>query len=160
MLPNLSNVAIPQQVADDVTTKLNEIKTALAPYMITLADGERGDMLRLSDKSEAFLSKVVNYTESNPEFIPAYLDKADLMIDVNNCKLLDPLTKLAQQLCDSLNDTRIVAGNEAFLESLAYYNNIKLAGKSGIGNAGTIYEDLSQRFPGRKGAKSAIPKVK
>jgi hypothetical protein len=159
MLPNLSNVAIPQQVADDVTTKLNEIKTALAPYMITLTEAERKELLRMSDKSEAFVTKVVNYTESNPEFIPAYLDKADLKIDLDNCRLLDPLTNIAQQLCDSLTDTRRVAGHEAFLQALAYYNNTKLSGKTGIGNAGTIYEDLSQRFPGRNRLKPVAPKA-
>jgi hypothetical protein len=155
MLTNRANQAIPETVIDTVTTKLNEIKTALAPYMISLTDDDRKELLKMSDKSEAFVAKVVNYTDSNPEFIPSYLDKAELKLDYDNCKKLDPILKLAQQLCDTLEDTRTVCGSEAFLEALAYYNTVKTAEKNGIGNASTIYEDLGQRFPGRKSKAAA-----
>lgn len=159
MLTNRANQAIPQTVIDAVTTKLNEIKAALAPYMISLTDDDRKELLKMSDKSEAFVSKVVNYTDSNPEFTPQYLDKADLKIDYENCKKIDPILKLSQQVCDGLSDTRTVCGSEAFLEALAYYNSVKSAEKNGVTNAGTVYQDLSQRFPGRKGAKVVAAKA-
>lgn len=110
MLTNRANQAIPQSVLDTVTTKLNEIKTALAPYMISLTDDDRKELLKMSDKSEAFVGKVVNYTDSNPEFTPPFLDKAELKLDFDNCKKLNPVLQLAQQVRDSLADTRTVCG--------------------------------------------------
>jgi len=36
------------------------------------------------------------------------------------------------QLCNNLDDTEMVAGSEAYVNSLLYYNNVKEAGRNGI----------------------------
>jgi hypothetical protein len=135
MLLNRADIVIPQTVIDEVANYLNEIKTLLAPYVVSLTDQERRDILKMSDKSQAFVNKVVDYAMK-----------------------LDPVMQIAMQVCDQISDTKMVSGNEAFIEALTYYNMVKQADKNGVANARSIYEDLQKRFPGRpKKAKPAEP---
>ena len=54
-----------------------------------------------------------------------------------------------------MNDTEQEAGAEAYNGILGFYNTVLDATSKGIPGARTIYDDLSQRFPGRK--KAVIP---
>jgi hypothetical protein len=40
----------------------------------------------------------------------------------------------------------MVAGSEAYLGALSYYNSVKYATKLNVADAKIIYEDLKQRF--------------
>ena len=157
MVLNRSNVVIPQTVIDEVTTKLNEIKTALAPYVVNLTAEERKDLFKMSDKSQAFVTKVAEYTNTNPEFIPPFMSKPNLQLDLDNAMKLEPILQVAHQVCDNVSDTKMVSGSEAFLEALTYYNSVKQADKNGVANARSIYEELSKRFPGRRKAAEPAP---
>lgn len=146
---NKSIVAIPAAVITQITDLLNQASAALQPYVTALTLEERKTIAKMSDKTQAFVQKVVGYTVSNPEFIPAFMDAKDLGIDWGNVSALDPVLKIAEQLADNLNDTEMVAGSEAFLSALMYYNGVKQGDKGGIASARSIYEDLQKRFPGR-----------
>jgi hypothetical protein len=43
----------------------------------------------------------------------------------------------------------MLAGSEAYIAALAYYNSVKQAAKMNVPGARAIYDDLSKRFPGR-----------
>jgi hypothetical protein len=146
---NRSMVAIPATVTDQITSLLNQANAALEPYVTSLTNEERKTIFKMSDKSQAFVQKVDTYTDTNPQFVPSFLNVEDLKIDFNNNAAIAPVLKLAEQLYYNLNDTGMVAGSEAFKGSLMYYNNVKQADKNGISNARSIYEDLQKRFPGR-----------
>lgn len=96
----------------------------------------------------------MGYAISNPEFVPAYMNSGDLAIDFANTTGLNPVLKLAEQLSNNLNDTEMVAGSEAYVSALMYYNNAKQGDKNGIPHARSIYEDLQKRFPGRPGRQA------
>lgn len=147
---NKSNVAIPEAVIANITDLLNQANTALQPYVTALTNEERRAMPKMSDKSQAFVEKIVGYSVSNPEFIPAYMNAADLAIDFANSSGLGPVLRIAEQLSNNLNDTEMVAGSEAFVSSLMFYNNVKQADKNGVPDARSIHEDLQKRFPGRR----------
>ena len=55
MPQNEAPINIPPVVLTEVNTKLNEIVSALAPYLTSLSDQDRKRMAKMSDKTVAFL---------------------------------------------------------------------------------------------------------
>lgn len=145
---NVIDITIPETVLTDVTTKLQEIKTALAPYIFPLTEEQRKFLPKMGDKTVAFVQKTLDYSATNPEYAPGYFDKTELSDDLAAAQVLAPLDGLAQQIANDINDTMMMAGSEAFTMSLVYYNAVKNAAKTGQASAKPIYDDLSQRFPG------------
>ncbi len=152
---NRSNVTIPPAVITTITNALNDIKTALDPYLTPLNPDERQSMAKMSDKSLAFVNKAHDYTQSNPEFMPAFIPMADFETDFVNVTAINPLAKLALTIADSLIDTATVSGSEAFYAARAYYNNVKLGESNGAASARTIHGELKKRYPGRPAAAAA-----
>ena len=59
---------------------------------------------------------------------------------------LTDLARPIEQLNRTLEDTIILAGSEAYVASLAYYNSVKQAAKMNVPGALPIQDDLSKRF--------------
>lgn len=151
---NQISIDIPQSVIDKVTGNLQESRTLLAPYLQALTSGERETIFKMGDKTVATVQKVEDYTETNPEFAPSYMDQPEFVKDVSVVTDLSPLRNLATQLASDLSDTIMLAGNEALLAALLYYGAVKEAADKGVATAKPIYEDLSKRFT-RKGNRPA-----
>jgi len=154
---NQISIEIPQSVIDKVTENLQESRTLLAPYLQALTSDEKETIFKMGDKTVATVQKVEDYTETNPEFSPAYMDQAEFHKDVAVVTDLSPLRNLATQLASDLSDTIMLAGNEALLAALLYYGAVKEASAKGVATASPIYDDLSKRFT-RKG-KGPVPKA-
>ena len=145
---NQIDIVIPASVITDVTTKLQEIKAAMAPYIFPLTVEQRETLPKMGDKTVAFVQKSLDYSDTNPEYAPGYFDKGELIDDLNATKALAPINGLAQQIASDINDTMMMAGSEAYTMSLVYYNSVKNAAKTGQASAKPIYDDLKERFPG------------
>jgi hypothetical protein len=143
---NQISIDIPQAVIDTVTQKMQECKTALAPYLQGLTAEQRGSMLKMGDKTLATVQKTKSYMETNPEFVPTYMDKVEFLKDEAVASLLNPIANLSNQISTDVADTVMLAGSEALQASLLYYGQVKEAHSKGIPTAKPIYEDLSQRF--------------
>lgn len=156
---NQISIEIPQTVIDKVTENLQNSKTLLAPYLQALAPGEKASIFKLGDKTVATVQKVKDYTETNPEFAPTYMDKPEFLKDEAVVTGLSPLRNLATQLASDLSDTITIAGNEALLSALLYYGAVKEASNKGVATATPIYDDLSKRFT-RKGYKRSLTQSK
>jgi hypothetical protein len=146
---NTSNALIPGSVIEEIAVMLNQISTTLAPYVITLTNKERRGIPKMSDKSQPFVKKAVDYTNRNPEFIPSFLKAGELSNNLENNMALATLFNISEQISNNLNDTMMVCGSEALKGSLMYYHNVKQGARNGISNARGIYEDLQKRFPGK-----------
>jgi hypothetical protein len=151
---NLVNVTIPAAKLQTIKGLVEQLKTELAPYVTTLTEEERMSVLKLGDKSVAFVNKVKDYTVSNPEFVPPFLSLPDLLTDITAVDELTPILQGLQQITSNVDDTVMLSGSEAFIGSLMYYNAVKFGDKTGIANAKLIFEDLKKRFPGRGGNKN------
>lgn len=147
---NQISVEIPKNVLAEATEKLQEVRTMLAPYLQGLTADQKETIFKMGDKTVATVQKVEDYTETNPEFAPSYMDKPEFVKDVSVVTDLSPLRNLATQLASDLGDTIMLAGNEALLAALLYYGAVKEAANKGVATAKPIYEDLSKRFT-RKG---------
>ena len=143
---NQISIEIPQAVIDEVMTKLQECKTALAPYLQGLTAKERQDFFKMGDKTVATVQKTKNYVDTNPEFVPAYMDKVEFIKDETVVSQLHPIVNLATQLATDADDTMMLAGVEALQGALLYYGQVREAHSKGVPTAKPIYEDLSERF--------------
>ncbi|MDR2205680.1 MAG: hypothetical protein LBE36_05940 [Flavobacteriaceae bacterium] len=150
MINNQISIEIPQSVIDEVSQKLQECKTVLAPYLQALTAEQRMEIFKMGDKTVATVQKVKSYLDTNPEFAPAYMDTAEFAKDEAVVTALNPLENLARQLASDLSDTMMLAGSEAILSALLYYGSVKEAAAKGIPTATPVYEDLKARFTKRK----------
>ena len=154
---NQIDVEIPQEVIDSVTRKINECKAELAPYMQGLTADERRDLFKMGDKTVATVQKTQSYVETNPEFIPAYMDVREFNRDVTVVNQLKPIEDLVQQLGVDVSDTRMLAGSEALQQALLYYGQVREADSKGVPSSRAIYEDLQPRFARRRAKPSENP---
>jgi hypothetical protein len=150
-------VVIPQSELEKINSMLVELKTAIAPYVHALTKEDIKGIAKMGDKSVAFVSKVKDYTSTNPEYVPDFMNVADFNIDVTAVASLSPLAKMVKQISNDLADTMMLSGNEALVAALLYYGNVRYNAKVGQTSAKTIYEDLKKRFPqGGKAVKNPV----
>jgi hypothetical protein len=146
---NQLSILIPTTVIDEVMLKLQECKTSLAPYLQGLTTEERKSLFKMGNKTVANVQKTKSYVDTNPEFVPGYMDKTEFLKDEAIVSLLIPISNLALQLATDVDDTVMLAGSEALQAAMLYYGQVKEANSRGIPTARPIYEDLSQRFSKR-----------
>ena len=146
MNQNQISVEIPQAVIDRVTEKLQECQTALAPYLQAITADERMSLFKMGNKTVATVQKIKSYMQTNPEFIPGYMNSDEFLKDEKLVTQLQPVMNLAKQLTDNTEDTMMLAGSEAIMGALLYYGQVEEAKKKGINSARPIYDDLSARF--------------
>jgi len=122
---NQISIEIPQTVIDEVTTKLQECKIALAPYLQGLTAEERQSLFKLGNKTVATVQKTKTYVDTNPEFVPAYMNSSEFIKDEKVVSQLQPIVNLTAQLHSDTDDTKMLAGAEA-LQKMLYSIMAKL----------------------------------
>ncbi|GAA3918371.1 hypothetical protein [Hymenobacter algoricola] len=157
-MPNEFQAAIPAPVLAQVQESLNAIKTALAPYLISLTPEERKTMLRMADKTVAFVQKTTEYATNTPTLVPPFVALSELKADVAGLTALMPLHQQLEQLSLDVESTTMVAGSEAYASSLTIYTNIKYLAHNKQPGAQAAFEDLRQRFAGQGREKKAPAK--
>ncbi|WP_231955520.1 hypothetical protein [Aquiflexum balticum] len=130
----------------------------LAPYVIALTPEQRKTIPKMSDGTEPFVEKVMDYAVNNVEFLPPFVSQEEMQKDWSAVMGLMPLLRMVDQIKDTLSDTAMMAGSEAYLGALSYYNSVKQGAKVNAPDAKAIYEDLKKRFErrSRKGNGSVI----
>ena len=147
---------IPDKVIAEVQAHLDGIKAAMAPYLLFLTPEERKTMLRMADKTVAFVQKTTDYATNNPTFMPSFVNLTELKQDTAGMAALTPLRQQFQQLATDTDSTVMVAGGEAYASALTVYANIKFMAKNKQQGAQAAYDDLRARFPGNHtGTKKA-----
>ncbi len=152
---NAVSIQIAPAELKKVLDAFKTIESILKPYLIALTPEERKQMPKMSDKTLPFVEKTLDYAQSNPQFAPAYMSVSELKIDMDAVAVLTQIYRPIEQLSEGINGTVMLAGSEAYIAALAYYNSVKQAAKMNIPGARPIYEDLSKRFPGRPKLDSA-----
>jgi hypothetical protein len=142
---NQISVVITDQNVADILGHIAAIQ-AILPFLISRPAGDTS--VQLGDKSAGFDEKCATYMASNPEFLPGYMDIAEVLKDraarLQFQKFLPQLNLLASQGVDTYN----VIGNEIYKADLGYYNSTGDAAKVGRAGAGDIHADLASRYPG------------
>ncbi len=146
---NAVSIQIPAADLKKVLDAFKTIESTLRPYLIALTPEERKQLPKMSDKTVPFVEKTLDYARSNPQFAPSYMSIPELKIDIESVYTFTQLARPIDQLREGLGDTMMLAGSEAYIAALVYYNSVKQAAKMNIPGARAIYDDLSKRFPGR-----------
>ena len=125
------------------------LKAALNGLLINLTPEEKQSLPRIGDKSLAFDEKCAGYMASRADLVPSFLDLAEVALDRELVATLLPCLRELSPLVGGLEDTIMLANSDNMVADLAFYQNVKQAAKRGVAGAGTIYDDLKTRFPGR-----------
>ena len=158
MQKNRLSGALTQNDQDRIKSFLEEISIILKPFIQGLSLEERQALPKMSDKTIPFGDKVVSYCDSNPEFVPNFLDKVELKKDLSLLKVLKPIWDAVSVLHSDIDDTMMLAGSEAYDGARYYYHTVKFAAEKGNAAAKPIAEDLAKRFPGtRSKRKKEVP---
>ena len=143
---NIISIEITPEDKTTIETALSTLQTTLAKYVIALTPTQKKEILKMSDKTIAFVEKVSDYKTSNPEFVPAYMDVAEFDKDLKAVRELREFQRVIEQQNSSLVDTIMLCGSEAYKAALAYYNSVKQGAKMNVTAAASIYSDLKKRF--------------
>ncbi|AFL85271.1 hypothetical protein Belba_2728 [Belliella baltica DSM 15883] len=148
-MENRISIEIPEADLAAAKAALEQVQSILAPYVIALTPDQRRTLPKMSDGTEPFVAKVVEYANDDPQFLPPFVDKGEFDKDWRAISGLLPLYRLCNQIADNLSDTTMLAGSEAYVSALSYYNSVKQAAKVNVPDAKAIYEDLRKRFNGQ-----------
>lgn len=146
---NRLSITITAEDLADITSAIQLLQKKLLPYLVTLSPEERRELPKMGNKTVSFVQKSQEYCKQNPDLVPPFLDVNALNVDVEAFQQIRAMYQPLLQITDSLWDSMILSGSEAYSSSLMFYNSIKHAARSKIQKAETIYNDLSARFPGR-----------
>ena len=145
-MENRLSITIPTADLAAAKAALQQVQTILAPYVIALTPEQRKTIPKMSDGTEPFVAKVIEYAADAPQFLPPFVDRQEFDKDWQAISGLLPLLRLCTQIEDTLSDTTMMAGSEAYVSALSYYNSVKQAAKVNAPDAKAIYEDLRKRF--------------
>ncbi|SDX64895.1 hypothetical protein [Hymenobacter psychrophilus] len=148
-MPNQFSQDIPAAALKQAQTALDDFRTAIEQYLHALTPDERRTMLRMADKTVAFVQKTADYAANTPAFVPTFVSVPELTQDLKGVQQLTPLYQQLAQLTELMDSTVMLAGSEAYGAALTIYKNIKFMAENKQPGAQTAYDDLKQRFPGR-----------
>ena len=143
---NVVSIDLAPGFVDKLVESMKATTGTVSPYLIALTDEEKSSMSKMHDGSLAFVKKACDYSVSNPEYVPPYLNVPEMIKDLKAYNDLKPLLDVVANLHSDLLDTITMAGSEAFAAARAYYNSVSYAAKHGSLSAKPISEDLAQRF--------------
>jgi hypothetical protein len=150
MKENIHIQTIPQDILNQAQTKIQEVLTLLAPYILALTPSERQGMPKMGEKTISFVEKAYDFAKQNPNLVPPYLEMTAFGTDFTDAHGLWSLHNLVLQLEEGVSDTEMTAGSEAYQAALVFYKSVKMATAQDIPGAKAVYEELKTRFPGSK----------
>jgi hypothetical protein len=148
MSNNIHQASIPADVLAEALGKLGEVKELLAPFAVTLTVDQRQSLPKMGDKSLPFVEKAHELALLNPQLLPAFVSQDDFTVDFTDAHNITPLAVTAQQVQQVIDDTRLLAGSEAYQAALSFYNSVKQATKQNVPGAKAVYDALKARFAG------------
>ncbi|WP_113662518.1 hypothetical protein [Pedobacter nanyangensis] len=141
-----------------VMENINSINETLKHALtINLTNDDRLHMLKMGDKTLAFVQKALEYAVQNQTLCPVFLDLSEAQKDYSLAAGLQAIKQKVAALLRAIEDAEMVAGGEAYDAALIFYNSVKGAARSNIAGSQAIEDDLKLRFPGRR--KSTLPTV-
>jgi hypothetical protein len=160
LLNNRVNVTATATQVTAVKTAFQTILSNL-PFLVGLTADERKSLLTIDVSNKAFTEDAINAGVNNTTLVPAYVSVAGMQNDLTLFTQLDEIYGLANQLCERLDDTKMLAGSEAYQGALTLYRTFGTAADAGVPGADAIVDQLKKRFPSNSGSSSttAAPPV-
>ncbi len=151
---NFITISIDQQDLAEINRAIATLKSKLLPVLKSFGNDEKRELPKMGDKTVAFVSKALEHCSANPELVPQFLDVHEFKTDVKSIEMLRSIHSPLEQITGMLADSMLLAGSDAYAAALMFYGSVKNAKKSNVAKAGSIYDDLSSRFPASRGNKA------
>ncbi len=123
------------------------------PFLIGLTTEERRTMLKMGDKSRAFVSKALEVATQNPDFLPRSFNLEEMRRDMMLYEALYPVLLSLTQLQDLVDDTCMTAASEAYTSALAVYSYAKSSGN--VMGLDAVINEMGRRFTRRTKKKAS-----
>ncbi len=143
------NASISPQDIQEIKAALQTIQKKL-PFLITLTTEERRKLVKMGDRSLAFVNNSVAAAQSNRDILPPSFDVEELVRDYQLTTNLTELLTSMRQLTEQVDDTLLAVASDTMTSSLTVYDYVKTAAKKTPGLK-TIAEQLGERFKAIKG---------
>jgi hypothetical protein len=120
---------------------------AKMPFLKSLTPEERRNILKMGDKSRAFVQKCLEVSKQNPGMLPVSFDLNEYARDVQLTGDLEAIALRLEKLAELVRDGQMLSGSDSYASSLTSYQSARMAGKSGQMDANL--DDLAKRFARR-----------
>jgi hypothetical protein len=100
------------------------------PFLIVLSKEEKQALAKMGDASESFVRKACDLALLDDKFLPRSFDALEFKKDIKLYNDLSIVEGRVLQLLEKIKDTKIRAGNEAYLQALEVYRQAKLHRKT------------------------------
>ena len=156
MNENRIDAKLTNENRQQILTAIATIKDNL-PFLTSLTDRDRSGMLRLGDKSRAFVSLALDLASQNDSFLPRSFDVEEMRRDYELFEELQTIRLQLMPVMEQLEHTSTLAGSEAFESARIVYNYAK----ENAGNEGlhAIVEEMGRRFSRGSRSNSATPET-
>lgn len=145
VLNNRLSVTVDPAVITEVKTKIEEIN-ALLPFLTGLTKEERKTLPKINRSNKVFVEDTLDSMRQNGNILPNFVQVEEVEKDYSLYNDLKVLALELAALSEKVNDTRILAGSEAYSTSLLAYKMFGVAANSGVAGAEALYSRLRERF--------------
>ncbi len=122
--PNLISTSIPDKDLDEILGAIAFISEKLS-NLITISELEKSTLYKANCDTIKFVVHNLKMANQNPELVPDDVDIDEIRKDVELIKSIEKIQKPIYELLKKMDDSKLVAGSEAYLPSMAIYNAIK-----------------------------------
>lgn len=116
------------------------------PFLIGLTVDEKTTLPAINVDNKIFTEDAINAAVNNMDMLPGYLSVSGVQTDMMLFNQLDELVPMVRKQLEKLEDTRFLAGSEAYSTALMIYKLFGAAAESGIPGADAIVAQLRERF--------------
>ncbi len=107
---------------------------------------QRQTIPKINNSNKTFTEDAINVINNNADYIPAYFQSAEPAKDLTLFEQMDEIGLVVRQLTEKIEDTRMLAGSEAYISALTVYRLVEAAANAGVPGADTAYAQLKERF--------------
>jgi hypothetical protein len=152
MAENRVSAVLSQADRDAVVAAIETIRAKL-PFLVNLTPDQRRAMLKLGDKSVAFVNRASEVAAQNTGLLPAAFELAEWQKDADLLLALRSIEVALNPLSEAIDDTLMVVGSEAYVAALSAYQYLKAGNQAG--QLDGLLDELGRRFARR--AKAPPP---
>jgi hypothetical protein len=148
-------------ITDAQKTEFNKASSDLANvaknFNVVIEKEELKALPKISDGRIPFVEKCVEYSLSNPEFLPPFADVPEFQKDLQAFKDIRELARPLRQILDNIENSMMVSGSEAWEAARNYYKSVQHHARLGVPAAQTIYDDLRGLFDAKPNPPEPSP---
>jgi len=152
--PDRVSFTLSEAEAATVASAIAALQGVLLPRLINLSAEARHELPKMGDKTYVFVQKSLEHCRRSAELVPNYVSIPAFETDVAAVETLRSIHQPLLQLVESIDDTMMLSGSEAYTAALMFYKSTGTAAKADVAAAKVVHDDLAVRFNARA---TAVP---